>query len=519
MVSPFININETTVNNLIDKFFINKIHNVLLNDSNYQEFELKKPKMSQVDGDSTFNQNQNFLFFEQEQISSENKERFFNFLIDTTTAYAFTQPISKRINEIRKKVPRWSHKLITDSEQYERAQQKDVVTDYQIRTRKSKRVVIYTTKQDNNDPNTDISHPADEVALTRYAQQSDFRRYIIKGSMRAQRRKILILELFQAKVHSPLFLNRTKEASFYSVYVVTLIRRFQRYMRKKPEIQLSQQEKLKEQEVKKEELAEKKLEEFVLKQREEKAKLEEDKRIKVAETWDTIPFAQILRGLMLMTQSIFRKYILIPLLIIAKNIVRLLLFQRAEWSEDFDDWSKERHIKCTYNGVQLSETEFPKNWLTDGIQIKIVFPFYLKPWHTSRDLLKKQKQNQTDDYCFLTVLGTETDILFGPPRKHPSFFNRIFKQLGKNIRKFPNARKIWIMKILLFFKKIKIMLKGNRILGFGLSEESREIKQEKDSIITNHMIHESSIQTRFLNRTNSSVPEKKIKDLANRTRT
>nr|WRI63686.1 hypothetical protein RF1 [Amaranthus hybridus] len=519
MVSPFININETTVNNLIDKFFINKIHNVLLNDSNYQEFELKKPKMSQVDGDSTFNQNKNFLFSEQEQISSENKERFFNFLIDTTTAYAFTQPISKRINEIRKKVPRWSHKLITDSEQYERAQQKDVVTDYQIRTRKSKRVVIYTTKQDNNDPNTDISHPADEVALTRYAQQSDFRRYIIKGSMRAQRRKILILELFQAKVHSPLFLNRTKEASFYSVYVVTLIRRFQRYMRKKPEIQLSQQEKLKEQEVKKEELAEKKLEEFVLKQREEKAKLEEDKRIKVAETWDTIPFAQILRGLMLMTQSIFRKYILIPLLIIAKNIVRLLLFQRAEWSEDFHDWSKERHIKCTYNGVQLSETEFPKNWLTDGIQIKIVFPFYLKPWHTSRDLIKKQKQNQTDDYCFLTVLGTETDILFGPPRKHPSFFNRIFKQLGKNIRKFPNARKIWIMKILLFFKKIKIMLKGNRILGFGLSEESREIKQEKDSIITNHMIHESSIQTRFLNQTNSSVPEKKIKDLANRTRT
>ncbi|PPS18658.1 hypothetical protein GOBAR_AA01960 [Gossypium barbadense] len=34
------------------------------------------------------------------------------------------------------------------------------------------------------------------------------------------------------------------------------------------------------------------------------------------------------------------------------------------------DW-REMHVKCTYNGVQLSETEFPKNWLTDGIQIKI----------------------------------------------------------------------------------------------------------------------------------------------------
>ncbi|KAL0463062.1 UNVERIFIED_CONTAM: Photosystem II protein D1 [Sesamum latifolium] len=25
------------------------------------------------------------------------------------------------------------------------------------------------------------------------------------------------------------------------------------------------------------------------------------------------------------------------------------------------------HVKCTYNGVPLSETEFLRNWLTDGI--------------------------------------------------------------------------------------------------------------------------------------------------------
>ncbi|PSJ20025.1 hypothetical protein CVH10_19775, partial [Halomonas sp. ND22Bw] len=31
------------------------------------------------------------------------------------------------------------------------------------------------------------------------------------------------------------------------------------------------------------------------------------------------------------------------------------------------------HVKCTYNGVQLSEKEFPKNWLADGVQIKILF--------------------------------------------------------------------------------------------------------------------------------------------------
>ena len=43
----------------------------------------------------------------------------------------------------------------------------------------------------------------------------------------------------------------------------------------------------------------------------------------------------------------------------------MLLFQFPEWSEDLKDWNREMHFKCTYNGVQLSETEFPKNRLTD----------------------------------------------------------------------------------------------------------------------------------------------------------
>ena len=56
-------------------------------------------------------------------------------------------------------------------------------------------------------------------------------------------------------------------------------------------------------------------------------------------------------------------------MIIAKNIGRVLLFQRPEWSEDLQEWKREIHIKCTYDGVQLSETEFPRNWLIEGIQI------------------------------------------------------------------------------------------------------------------------------------------------------
>ncbi|CAN6875875.1 unnamed protein product [Brassica oleracea] len=58
------------------------------------------------------------------------------------------------------------------------------------------------------------------------------------------------------------------------------------------------------------------------------------------------------------------------------------------------------HVKCTYNGVQLSEIEFPRNWLTDGIQIKILFPFYLKPWHkykfqsSQKARLKKKRRKK-----------------------------------------------------------------------------------------------------------------------------
>ncbi|GFP95997.1 protein tic 214 [Phtheirospermum japonicum] len=40
---------------------------------------------------------------------------------------------------------------------------------------------------------------------------------------------------------------------------------------------------------------------------------------------------------MLLTQSIFRKYILLPSFIIAKNIVRILLFQLPEWSEELTE--------------------------------------------------------------------------------------------------------------------------------------------------------------------------------------
>nr|YP_009409099.1 hypothetical chloroplast RF19 [Fragaria orientalis]ASL06513.1 hypothetical chloroplast RF19 [Fragaria orientalis] len=132
-------------------------------------------------------------------------------------------------------------------------------------------------------------------------------------------------------------------------------------------------------------------------------------------------------------KSILRKYIILPSLIIVKNAARMLLFQFPEWSEDFKDWNREMHVKCTYNGVQLSEKEFPKNWLTDGIQIKILFPFRLKPWHRSNprapynDPMKNK--DSKNDSCFLTIFGMEAEFPFDSPRKQHSFFEPIFKEL------------------------------------------------------------------------------------------
>src|SRR5690606_39468345 len=147
------------------------------------------------------------------------------------------------------------------------------------------------------------------------------------------------------------------------------------------------------------------------------------------------------------------------------------------------DWKREMYNKCTYSGVQLSETEFPRNWLKDCIQIKILFPFYLKPWHTykfksTQKARLKKKKREKNDLCFLTVWGLETDLPFGSTKnkKKPSFFEPIFKELKKRIKKsktqsFPVLRiikeratvllkvekeiKNFIIKNLLFLKKKK----------------------------------------------------------------
>nr|YP_009718341.1 hypothetical chloroplast RF19 [Photinia serratifolia]YP_009720310.1 hypothetical chloroplast RF19 [Photinia lanuginosa]QWK41242.1 hypothetical chloroplast RF19 [Photinia x fraseri]QGM84521.1 hypothetical chloroplast RF19 [Photinia serratifolia]QGM86662.1 hypothetical chloroplast RF19 [Photinia lanuginosa]UPW99549.1 hypothetical chloroplast RF19 [Photinia serratifolia]WQM51370.1 hypothetical chloroplast RF19 [Photinia lanuginosa] len=556
-------INEASAKNY--KIWINKIHGILLI-INYLEFEQKINSFDRksltteifyllnlinelvVKYTSNLNFKRLFLVTEHEQvrIDSEDRIKILQLLFDAIRTVPNDKMIKKKsigIKEINKKVPRWSYKLINDFEQQEGETEETVVEDHQIRSRKSKRVVIFTDNQQNTDAytNTKETNNTDqtgEVALIRYSQQSDFRRDIIKGSMRAQRRKTVTWKLFEANAHSPLFLDRIDKSFFFFFDISERMKKiFRNWMWKNTEFTISNytEKKTKESAKKKEE------------DKKEEDKRKEKVRIQIAEAWDSILLAQVMRGFLLVTQSILRKYIILPSLIIAKNIVRILLFQFPEWYEDLKDWNREMHVKCTYNGVQLSEKEFPKNWLTDGIQIKILFPFRLKPWHRSKlrapynDPMKKQ--GQKNDFCFLTIFGMEAELPFGSPRKKLSFFEPIFKELKKKIKKlqkkcfiilgifkeqtkfFLNVSKKpkkWIIKNILFIKEIiKELSKINPIILFGLREievyELSEIK--KDSIISNRMIQESSIQIRSQDWTNYSLTEKKMQDLTDRINT
>ena len=505
--------NEISIQNYIERGWINKIHGLLLI-INYLESEGEKKKIK-------------FIF-----------DRVLN---DPNNKGIRKEAIG--LKEIRQKVPRWSYKLINNLEHAEGELEEMLGRNPEIRSRKCKRVVIFNddlvnTNVSSNPQDTNDNDETKDIALIRYSQQSDFRRDIITGSMRAQRRKTIIWKAFQANVHSPIFLDRLDKAIFFSFDISESVKtKIQNWfwLWKNTEFKIS-------------DYREKNPKEKTKKKEENKR---EEARIEIAEAWDSILVAQIIRGLLLVTQSILRKYIILPSLIIVKNIGRILLFQFPEWSEDLKDWKRETHVKCTYNGIQLSEKEFPKNWLIDGIQIKILFPFHLKPWHKAKLKLgetynnRMKKKEKKNDFCFLTVLGMETELPFGSPRKQISFFEPILKELKKKVIKLKKKcfrvliiikektkffltvskkTKKWVVKNILFLKKkIKELSKMNPIFLFEFKEikidKLSENKKEKDLIINNDIMEESSINIQSTNCTTLSLTKKKIQDLTDKTNT
>nr|AEX94017.1 hypothetical chloroplast RF19 [Bowiea volubilis] len=532
----------TSTADSVEMLWINKIHGLFHNDS--REFEHQRNTFD-FSGEFLLNSIESSLtsidelsFEHARGIDSENQEKSLKFIFDviTTDPNDLTTIRKKSIGmeEISKRVSRWSYKLTDDLEEEKEENEEESTEDPEIRSRKGKRVVIYTDndqRTNSNTSNTSTNEEEEEVALIRYSQQSDFRRGIIKGSIRAQRRKTVTWEIFQANVHSPLFLDRIDKTFFFPFFdiseMINLI--FRNWVGENPELQSSYFEK----------------EETKEKEKTNEEKEEENERIAISEAWDTFIFTQAIRGFMLIIQSFLRKYIILPLLIIAKNTGRMLLLQFPEWYEDLKEWNREMHVKCTYNGVQLSETEFPQNWLTDGIQIKILFPFCLKPWRISkiRSHHRDQKMRKKDNFCFLTVWGREAELPFGSPRKRPSFFEPILKELEKKMRKIKKQffqvirvfkerrkwfRKVskektrWIIKIVLVINLItKELEKVNPIFLLKLRKAKvyEPNENRKDSNIKNNIIRESTIRIRSMNFVNEnySLIETKMKDLKDLT--
>jgi hypothetical protein len=462
---------ENSIENCTEPSEINKIHDILLPYPTFPESE-QKIEISEK---------------KQVKIDSNNRLKFsLNGIL--TNPKREKKSIGININEIGKKPPRWSYKLINELEQMFKKRRKEQGImqglDHQLRTRKFKRIAFLTRSnrsfKKSNFKNYNLYTKFNrDSGFISYLEEPDFRRAVIKGSMRIQRRKMVIWGPSQGNPHSPLFLEKMEDFPFPISDLMKLFFNIRDWLGKKSEFEILDQ----------------------------KFQIKKNNQEDAMEFWENIPYAQKTRSILLLAQSIFRRYIKLPLLIIAKNIGRILLRQSPEWYEDFQDWNREIYLKCSYNGLQFSKTEFPKNWLIEGFQIKILYPFHLKPWHGSKLRLSDRDRKQQDDFdsCFLTVLGMETEYPFGPPRKTPSFFESVFKDIDYKveIRNF-NFRVQRVLKKItkqqekafLFLKQI--LLKGKKIPLFIPREiyESSETQTEKDSIISTQIIHESFSQNK-----------------------
>nr|QJQ36571.1 conserved hypothetical chloroplast protein ycf1 [Pyrrosia lingua] len=276
--------------------------------------------------------------------------------------------------------------------------------------------------------------PRSTKLIKRYARISDFRRKFLKGSMRSRRRKTLLWKTLQEKVRSAFFL-RLREVP------ILLQLPTERLIGLKTENLITDSKKITDhrfgQQLTFPALTEKDLSQSRL------------ARSAVAARSDIVPIHNG-RGYMLVFQSRFRKFIKLPILIVLKNIGRILLRQNSEWNKDWTKWKKEIHINCTFDGEEFSQDELPPRWLREGIQIKVVYPFRLKPWHSagkkkrmtlrnkylkiesSGSQISKNKQKlrqRRPRFTYLTTLGYQTDIPFGNIQKQPSFWRPVRKKL------------------------------------------------------------------------------------------
>nr|YP_010702218.1 Ycf1 [Asplenium castaneoviride]WCL38415.1 Ycf1 [Asplenium castaneoviride] len=318
--------------------------------------------------------------------------------------------------------------------------------------------------------------------VRRYARISDFRRYLLKGSMRSSRRKTLLWEALQDKIRSAFFLRLMEMPTLVQVPVKQLTgsktEKLFADSRNIPNYQIGQQ------------LTSSSLKRKILRQ-------SNLARSAVAARSDIGPIHNG-RGHMLVFQARFRKFIKLPVLIVLKTIGRMLLWQNSEWNKDWTKWKKEIHINCTFDGDEFSQDDLPPRWSKEGIQIKIVYPFQLKPWHCSgkkNRLTPRKKSTRAQPFwgqksrnkrkliknrakfTYLTVLGYQTDIPFGSIQKQPSFWKPVRKKLIQTCRKKLSLGTKKIYRFLDSRFNLGILLKPSLILlkEFSFFPEVRKV--------------------------------------------
>nr|YP_009973545.1 hypothetical chloroplast RF19 [Oxalis corniculata]QNH92996.1 hypothetical chloroplast RF19 [Oxalis corniculata] len=231
-------------------------------------------------------------------------------------------------------------------------------------------------------------------------------------------------------------------------------------------------------------------------------------------------------------------------------------------------YKKKLKIRCVYyyfnflNGLRISRIGLEKsmlnvrimefNYLKKNFQ-KIGKPtvfrkryyfLFVKNLGTNRNhnfLIRRKKKNKKTIFVFKQFGGweLETELPFGSPKKRLSLFEPVFKKLQKKSRKLKkkcflgikslkertefflnknllNETTKKLIKNILFFKKLlKEISKRKRIPFFGFRKIYELNEIQKDSILKNRVIQESSIQIQSISW--YSLTEKKMKDLTDRT--
>ena len=76
-----------------------------------------------------------------------------------------------------------------------------------------------------------------------------------------------------------------------------------------------------------------------------------------------------------------------------------------------------------------------------------------------------------DNFCFLTVWGREAKLPFGSPRKQPSFFQPIWKELNQKIRKLEKTFSLY--RVLRVSKKMRKWFSFSSSKSFSFSSGPR----------------------------------------------